>query len=64
MVNIQIDGHKDKSFPCPVGWTVETARSEIRSMYLLIGGGILMDGVATASADTIKADGNYLFVNF
>ena len=39
MVNIHIAEHND--FHCPLGWTVEQARNEIRSSRLLMGGEIV-----------------------
>ena len=62
MVNIVVAGHS--VFPCPVGWTVEKARNEIRSRYGLLNGGIDRNGEAMASDDIITADGDYRFVNF
>ena len=32
-------------FPCPNDWTVDQAKAEIRSAYLLAGGGLRADGV-------------------
>ena len=60
--NIHFQGKAD--FPCPVGWTVEQAVMQIRSMYVVIGGGILRNGEATLPNDTITVDGDYVFVNF
>lgn len=64
MVNIDIEGHKN--FPCPVDRTVEEAENKIRSMYGLLNGGILKNGVAMFLNDiiTAEADGVYQFVNF
>ncbi len=62
MVTIVIAGHSD--FPCPVGWTVEEATNEIRSMYGLSNGGIRRNGEAMRPIDAITAGGNYQFVNF
>lgn len=61
-VSIQIAGKN--SFPCPVGWTGEEARNEIRSGYRLDGGFLIKNGVAMRSNDPITADGDYHFVNF
>ena len=32
-------------FPCPKDWTVDQAKEEIRSFYVLAGGGLQADGV-------------------
>ena len=46
MVNIYISGRND--FPCPVGWSAEQAEMKIRSMYGLMYGGIVRNGLAMA----------------
>lgn len=61
-VNIHIYNHRN--FPCPVGWTVEETESRIRSMYGLVNGGIIKNGIVMRSTDSITADGEYQFVNF
>ena len=51
--NISVNG---SIFPCPVGATVDQTNSEIRSRYLLAGGGLeddngaLIDGTALIGA--------------
>lgn len=40
---IRVEGKAD--FNCPDNWTVDQAKSEIRSGYLLAGGFLLEDGV-------------------
>ena len=52
----------DFNFPCPVGWTVEAARNEIRSRYNLVGGGIDRDGVPLAASEVIGNTGVLTFV--
>ncbi len=61
-VNIRIAGRNP--FACPIAWTVEEARNEIRSMYGLINGGITRNGIVMRSSDLITSDGEYDFVNF
>ena len=52
-INIAVNG---SIFPCPVGATVDQAKSNIRSKYLLAGGGLeddngaLIDGTALIGA--------------
>lgn len=38
-------------FPCPVEWTVIQAVTNIRSIYVLQGGGIRHDGVPVSESD-------------
>ncbi len=53
MVNITVDGHA-KQFKCPVGWTVEKAEERIRKAYLLSGGCIERNDLATDPTDQIQ----------
>jgi hypothetical protein len=61
-VNIYVA--EGKSFPCPVGWTVDRAERRIRSENELRGGGIRRNGLAMDSDDLITSDGDYQFVNY
>lgn len=49
--NIHVQGKAD--FPGQVGWTVEQAVMQIRSMYGVMHGGIRRNGEATLPNDTI-----------
>lgn len=62
MVNIHIAGYND--FHCPAGRKVEEAVNAIRSMFVLIGGGIERNGEALFPNDTVTVTGDYHFVNF
>ena len=52
MVNIKIVGYPD--FPCPEGWTADDAINGIRSMFGLIYGGILRNGLAVLPTSEIQ----------
>ena len=62
MVNIIVEGYSD--FPCPIGWTVEKAKNEIRSGYGFVNGFILRNNEAMSSDEIITTDGNYRLVKF
>jgi len=42
-----------QNFPCPVGWTVDQAKNEIRSAYLLAGGFLQDQNGALLGTDLI-----------
>ncbi len=58
--NIAVNG---KIFRCPIEWTVEQARCEIRSRYVLPGGDIEEDGVPLLGSVLIRlTSGALVFV--
>ena len=44
----------EQIFPCPVNWTVDQARNEIRSAFVLSGGYIAENNIPLAGTDTIR----------
>ena len=64
MVNVSISIQGYAPFRCPVGWTAGEAKIEIRSRYVLDGGGIDKNDAGMRENDIITSDGEYEFVNF
>jgi hypothetical protein len=43
------------SFPCPVVWSVDQAKTEIRSRYLFVGGGLEANGIPLLGTEMIQS---------
>ncbi len=65
MVDITVEGHANKLFKCPVGWTMKEAKDEIRERYGLMNRGIERNGEAAKSKDVIEEGEGiaYVFVD-
>ena len=62
-IQIVIDG-VNKSFNCPLGWTVGELEIRIRNRYSLSGGGIDCDGLPTKATDVIVGGHSYAFTEY
>ena len=60
-VDITVEG-STKLFKFPVGWTVLDVENWMRIEYLIQGGGLKLNGVATDVKDSIAVSGKYEFV--
>ena len=59
--DIAVEG-ATRLFKCPVGWTVLDVENRIRIEYLIQGGGLKLNGLATFDKDSIAVSGKYEFV--
>ena len=58
-ITVGADGHL---FRCGTTWTAKQAKDEIRSEYLLIGGGLKLDGLSVLDEAQLDGSGKYAFV--